>query len=834
MTGGGLSGDAADALDLLIAALRPPLEFIARAEPGTAARTVFPAADLARRANELAQSARDDATRRLLADLAADLDQLAAASAAERPAAARACLAKLEPDAVASVLRPARRPAGRAPAAATATAPVYRPWTGDLPTAIEALGQPVQFVKGVGPRRAGDLGKMGIYTVEDLLFHLPFRYEDRRRVTAVAHAEVGHSASFVGELVHLEEKMVGRARRRLLQGVLRDETGLLGLVWYNQVAYFSSRYRRGQQVLAYGRVELDAGGSKRLVHPELEAVSSDRAAGVVSVYVRPAPISVKAMRKLVHQAVADVAHLVPSALPPSVAAAAGVCDLQEALAAVHRPGPDADVDALCEMRSPAHRALVFDELFYLQLGLALRRRATEREPGLAMDSDGPLVAGLQRRLPFSLTGAQQRVIDEIAEDMARPHPMHRLVQGDVGSGKTVVALHAALIAVQNGRQAALMAPTELLAEQHHTAITRLVEGMDVRVALLTGERLRRDRAEVYAALERGEIDIAIGTHALIQDPVAMPNLGVGIVDEQHRFGVLQRAALRQIGGGEGAAPDILLMTATPIPRTLSMTIYGDLDVSVLDELPAGRRPIVTHVVHESQRGRVYATVRREVTDGRQAYVVYPLVESSEVLELRDATTMATELARTVFPTFRVGLVHGKMKSEEKEAVMRRFRDGALQILVSTTVVEVGVDVPNATVMVVEHAERFGLSQLHQLRGRVGRGEHQSICLLITSRHAGGGDGDRLAVMRDSCDGFAIAEADLRIRGPGEFLGTRQSGIADFRVANLLRDTDVLVEAREAATAWLDSDPDLTSPESQRLRAVLNSRWARRLGLAEVG
>jgi ATP-dependent DNA helicase RecG len=380
-----------------------------------------------------------------------------------------------------------------------------------------------------------------------------------------------------------------------------------------------------------------------------------------------------------------------------------------------------------------------------------------------------------------------------------------------------------------------MAPTELLAEQHHRAIARLIEGMDVRIELLTGERLRgRERERVYAELAHGGIDIAVGTHALIQESVDMPRLGLGIIDEQHRFGVLQRAAVRGLGVEGKEAPDILLMTATPIPRTLSMSIYGDLEVSLLDELPPGRQPVRTHVAHESERGRVYATVRREVTAGRQAYVVYPLVESSDKLELRDATTMASELARTVFPKFRVGLLHGKMKADEKEGVMRRFRDGDLQILVSTTVVEVGVDVPNATVMVVEHAERFGLSQLHQLRGRVGRGQHPSICLLVSSRQAEPGDGDRLAVMRDSNDGFAIAEADLRLRGPGEFLGTRQSGLPDFRVANLLRDTEVMVAARNAALEWLEIDPDLSSEASARLRAVLKARWSGRLGLAEIG
>lgn len=823
----GGSATAVDALEVFFKALRAPLEFIVKAGPDAAARTTLPAADLAGRALELAGTARDPELAAGLRHLAVDLDTLANSAPGERGTVAARCLRILEHGRVAGLT--GTTGAGKSPAPIS-----YRDWTGDLAASIEALGQSVQFVKGVGPRRADELRRMGLETVEDLLFHLPFRYEDRRRVATIAHAAAGCSTSFIGELVHLEEKTVGRGRRRILEGVVRDETGLLGLTWFNQVAYFRTRFRRGQKVMVYGRVEVDAGGGKRIVHPELDSVSSDRPAGILPVYNKPGNMSVKAMRKVVRQAVAAAADLVPSVLPPQVAAKAGVCDLARALVGVHRPGPDVDADELAEMRSVAHRSLVFDELFYLHLGLALRRRTSEREPGYPMAGEGPLVAALQRRLPFTLTGAQQRVLNEISRDMERSHPMHRLVQGDVGSGKTVVALQAALIAVQNGRQVAFMAPTEILAEQHYAGISELLDDMEVRVQLLTSESLRGQRERVYADLADGTIDIAIGTHALIQQPVTMPNLGLGIVDEQHRFGVKQRAALGTLGTSGGAIPDILLMTATPIPRTLSMTVYGDLDVSLLDELPPGRQPIRTHAVHESERGRAYATVRREVSAGRQAYLVYPLVESSDKLELRDAMTMAKELDRTVFPDFRVGLVHGKMKSDEKEGVMRLFRDGDLDILVSTTVVEVGVDVPNATVMVVEHAERFGLSQLHQLRGRVGRGEHPSVCLLISSRHASSGDGDRLAVMRDTNDGFVIAEADLRIRGPGEFLGTRQSGLPDFRVANLLRDTRVMGEARDAALAWLEIDPDLSSEASVGLRAVLKSRWAGRLGLAGIG
>jgi len=809
----------ADALEELLQALRPALEFVSRAPQAVAGRAHMPAVEMAGRARELLRVVPTPVAS-ALDQLAKILDSYPALEPGRRPAAARECLALID-SATASDSGP-RQPA-----------PEYRPWHGDLNEAQDALARSVQFVKGVGPRRADELRRMGITTVEDLLFHLPFRYEDRRLVIPIARAVAGQSASFLGELVHLEEKIVGRARRRILRGVLKDRSGLMGLVWFNQVAFFRSRFRRGQQVMVYGQVDTEQGGLQ-IVHPDVEAAGGAGAAAIVPIYHKPSGMSVQAMRKIVRQAVDQAADLSPSVLPAEIAAEVGITDLETALRRVHRPPAETDAAELAECRSLAHRSLIFDELFYLQLGLALRRRATTREAGQSMDRDGPLTASLERSLPFAMTAAQQRVLDEIADDMAQPHPMHRLIQGDVGSGKTVVALSAALSAVQSGRQAAFMAPTELLAEQHYRTLRELTGTLEVRIELVTSSTLQRRRDAVYADLESGAIDIAVGTHALIQRAVTMPALGLGIIDEQHRFGVLQRAALRDMVAGGRAAPDILLMTATPIPRTLSMTVYGDLDVSVLDEMPPGRQAVDTHLVHEAERGRVYATVRREVEAGRQAYIVYPLVESSEKLELRDATTMARELSRTVFPKFRVGLVHGKMKADEKESVMRRFRDGALQILVSTTVVEVGVDVPNATVMVIEHAERFGLSQLHQLRGRVGRGGERSLCLLVTTRHAASGDSQRLAVMRETTDGFAIAEADLQLRGPGEFLGTRQSGLPDFRASNLLRDTRLLVAARGAAITWLDNDPELAAPASASIRAVLQARWAGRLGLAEIG
>jgi ATP-dependent DNA helicase RecG len=546
-------------------------------------------------------------------------------------------------------------------------------------------------------------------------------------------------------------------------------------------------------------------------------------------------MTVAAMRKVVHQVATDFVAKVPSAIPAAIAARAAIVDLPSALRHVHMPTPDADVAALNRFATTAHRSLVFDELFFLQIGMLLRRRAMGQEAGTAQAARGHLLEGMRAALPFSLTRAQDRVVNEVLADMQQPYAMQRLVQGDVGSGKTVVALFAALVAIENGRQAAFMAPTELLAEQHFNTLSAWCDAIGVRAVLLTGECRRSERTEILRRLAAAEIDLLVGTHALIQEGVRFNALGLGVIDEQHRFGVLQRAALRQLAenGVQPVVPDMLLMTATPIPRTLALTLYGDLNISVIDELPPGRQPCRTLVVNESERTRVYHLVQRELEAGRQAYIVYPLVEESEKEALRDATTMEKEL-RNVFPNYRLGLVHGRMKSEDKEAVMRSFRAGEIHLLVSTTVIEVGVDVPNATIMVVEHAERFGLSQLHQLRGRVGRGSAQATCVLVAPFHRGEDVHKRLQTMAATVDGFRIAEVDLEIRGPGEFLGTRQSGLPDFRVANLLRDTRLLALARETAESWLDTDPDLSSPESTALRVVLKQRWAGRLGLAGIG
>jgi ATP-dependent DNA helicase RecG len=572
-----------------------------------------------------------------------------------------------------------------------------------------------------------------------------------------------------------------------------------------------------------------------MIHPEIEVLTAEEEeapARIVPVYEKPTEMHPGAMRRIVHAAVAEFADRVPSALPPVVAERQRIIDLPRALRHVHVPLPEADLSALEGARSLAHRSLVFDELFYLQLGLALRRHAAGEAPGRAFPASARLVPALQARLPFRPTAAQERAFAEIAADLARPHPMRRLLQGDVGSGKTLVALLAALTVIEAGAQAALMAPTELLAEQHLETVRPLAEPLGVETVLLTGAVKGRTRRAALAGLAEGRIPLAVGTHALIQEGVTVARLGLAVVDEQHRFGVLQRAALQRQAGTE--AVDVLVMSATPIPRTLALTLYGDLAVSTLDELPPGRTPVATEICRESRRDRVYARVRAEVDAGHQAYIVYPLVEESEKSSLRAATTMVRELASGPLAGLDLGLVHGRMKPDDKDLVMRRFKGGVHQVLVSTTVIEVGIDVPNATAIVVEHAERFGLAQLHQLRGRVGRGRAPGHCWLVVPDWTGEDAWQRLRTLEQSTDGFRIAEADLALRGPGDFLGTRQAGLPDFRVANLVRDTALLRAARDEAVGWLARDPDLSRPESAGLRAVLEHRWRGRLGLVRVG
>lgn len=702
----------------------------------------------------------------------------------------------------------------------------------------EVRGQLVEStsaIRGVGPKRAQELSKFGLETVEDVLWHLPFRYEDRRRLGTTRDLRAGETQTLVVSVRRADEKSVGRSRRRILSVLASDADGGIELIWYHQVRWFSSRMKEGSRWLVYGRVEAGYGSYLRMVHPEVEALAEGEdapTAGLVPVYEKPTAMPPQTMRRIVDAALDEFLGSVPVLLPAGLREEHGLLPLPDALDAVHRPASEVEVEALSEMRSEGHRSIVFEELFLVQLGLLLRKASSEEARGISFDCRGHLADTMIGALPFSLTGAQQRVIGEIASDMGRPNPMHRLVQGDVGSGKTVVAVAAALRAIEAGYQAVLMAPTELLAEQHWKTVQRVAGDLPVRLGYLSGEVGAGARRELLPALAAGEPAFVVGTHALIQEEVRFGQLGLAVIDEQHRFGVMQRAILGRDDEG-GVSPDVLLMTATPIPRTMALSVYGDLDLSTIDELPPGRKPIRTEVLPANRRDRAWERLQSEVAAGRQAYVVFPLIEESENSDLRDATQGAEELSAR-FPELRVALIHGRLPARERESRMREFQAGDWDVLVATTVIEVGIDVPNATLMVIEHAERFGLSQLHQLRGRVGRGDAEASCLLIAEFAQSKEARERLRVMTETGDGLKIAEADLSIRGPGAMLGTRQSGLPDFRVANLLRDQELLHAARRSAAELLSRDPGLVDDEHRSLREGLERLWAGRLGLARVG
>ena len=678
---------------------------------------------------------------------------------------------------------------------------------------------------------------MHLATVEDLLYHLPFRYEDRRELRPLGRLVPGEEATCLAEVAAVGQRRGGRGRT-ILEAVVRDGSGTLALVWFQRTSWFARRLAAGQRVVVHGKVE-PGRGRRQMVHPDVEWLEGAGSVGpgevdglgrIVPVYEKPMGVTVGWMRKVVHAAVDEAVGLVPSVVPEHITRRRGLMAPAAALRLVHQPSPAADVERLSAFCSEAHRSLVFDELFFLALGMLLRRSSVAAEPGLSFRPKGVLEQRFRKRLPFLLTGAQERVSKVVASDMAAPHPMHRLVQGDVGTGKTVLAALAALGAIECGAQAALMTPTEILAEQHLVTLRGWFEPLGLRVDLLTGRLGTRTRRGVLESVADGSTHLLVGTHAVIQEGVRFARLGLGIVDEQHRFGVLQRKAVQ----GLGQNPDTLLLTATPIPRTLAITLYGDLSISFLDERPPGREPIETRVVPERRREAAYADVRAALDAGRQAYLVFPLVEESETSDLRSATAMARDLAIGPLAGYRVALLHGQMKGDEKDAVMRRFQAGDHQALIATTVVEVGIDVANATVMMIDHADQFGLAQLHQLRGRVGRGGGRSLCLLVASGRSGVVGLERLRLLEREIDGRQIAEADLEIRGPGDLLGLRQSGMPDFRVANIVRDLPILEEAREDAVSILANDPTLSTPESANLRATLEQRWRGRLGLASIG
>jgi len=711
-------------------------------------------------------------------------------------------------------------------AAARARILSIAPATGPLAKPLKDIGW------RLNPRLVGALKRKGLHRAGDVLFLLPRCYEDRRQVQRIAQLRPGERGVVLGTVKAAGEIPI-RNRRRYFKAVIADASGSIAATYFQSSPWLKERFPLGKQVILSGEVRASRVG-REMPHPEVEPAddatpSSVHFNRIVPIYPGFERHEQRSFRALAHRIAELYASTIEEPLPESLRRKLGLVSLSDALRWIHFPIETEDLGALNSHQSAAHRRLAFDELFFLQLGVFIRRHGVKIQPGIAFNIGPEVLRKATVALPFELTAAQARVVREICRDMGKPEPMNRLLQGDVGSGKTAVAMLAAAIALQNGYQVALMAPTEILAEQHAQTMGRLLKPLGFRPGLVTAGAAPREKRAVREAVAKGDVRLAVGTHALIEAGVRFSNLGLVIIDEQHRFGVIQRHALMS----KGVRPDVLVMTATPIPRTLAMTLYGDLEVSVIDELPPGRAPIVTRVFIEKQRPRVYEAMAHELRKGGQCYVVHPLVEESEKVDLTDATQGAEQL-QSLFPEHRVGLLHGRLKQEEKDAVMRDFRERKIHILVCTTVVEVGLDVPNASVMVIEGAERFGLSQLHQLRGRVGRGSAASHCLLVAGYAKSKDAADRLSVMEQSSDGFVIAERDLELRGPGEFLGTRQSGLPELAVANLARDAALLSLAREEAREIIGGDPSLSRQEHRGLAKALEERWEGRLALARVG
>jgi ATP-dependent DNA helicase RecG len=697
----------------------------------------------------------------------------------------------------------------------------------------------LMYLKGVGPRRAELLAKRGLRTFEDLLGYLPFRYEDRIHFAKIRDIVPGGVYTIRAQVQSGSLVRYTRSRGAMYHLQVRDETGLLACKFFHG-HYLEKRFKAGQGLVVHGKAELDAmrPGRIEMINPAYEllgdeAADSTEVGRTVPIYEAIGEISPRTMRRIVYQALDKFSGPLADPLPPEILARYKFPSRHAAIQFVHFPPPTESLEALNSFRSPAHLRLIFEEFFFYQLSVAMRKKSAQQQTGIAFRVREPAIReAIKRVLPFKPTGAQKRALAEIAADLERGVPMNRLLQGDVGSGKTIVALEAATIVIENGYQAALMAPTEILAVQHFLAAGKIFARAGYRVELLISGL---KTAEKKAALERvrtGEAKLVVGTHALLEPQVEFNRLGFVIVDEQHRFGVLQRKELME----KGKAPDVLVMTATPIPRTLSLTLYGDLDISVIDEMPPGRVPIVTRVSSDGNLPGVWDFLRREMAAGRQAYVVYPVIEQSKSEEsqrsLKAAIVEFERLRSVIFPNRHVGLLHGRMKSEEKADVMDRFRRHEIDLLVATTVIEVGVDVPNATVMIIEHANRFGLSQLHQLRGRIGRGGDKGTCILIAPKNPGDDAQVRLEAMVRTTNGFEIAETDLKLRGPGEFFGTRQHGELGFHIANPIRDFDLLEMARREALALVE--PPEAGPARQRLLARLPVEWQRRYQLASVG
>ena len=727
----------------------------------------------------------------------------------------------------------------------------------------------VQYVKGIGPKLAELLAAKGIQTLDDLLHYLPFRYEDRLNPRGISELRAGEMATVIAEV---RTSGLFRTRRMpIFQMTAGQGRTRLKCIWFN-ATYLRDRFKPGQIVALYGKVEQDyRGGELQLTQPQFEIIgeaaedgSADSAEQKLAASLeigRIVPIYESAgqgrltsrwFRRIIHTALENLPPDLPDPIPSAVRSHLNLIPPREALQKVHWPDAGESIDDLLSSRTPAHLRLIFEELFFVELGLELKRREQKAQTGIAFQLDDRARAAIKKILPFHPTAAQKRVLKEIASDMEKPFPMRRLLQGDVGSGKTIVAFEAAIIAMENGYQVALMAPTEILAQQHYFSARRILESAGYRVVLLTGSMEDDRKRQTRRHIAQGNAQLVIGTHALIEQKVEFDKLGMVIVDEQHRFGVLQRFKLMKktkddrvvTGAPPGTAeqssaaspePDVLVMTATPIPRTLALTLYGDLDVSVIDEMPPGRTPIITRCVSDERSPEVWDFVRKQAAAGHQTYVVYPVIEENEETELKAAMKMYKELSQKIFPDLRVGVLHGRMEPDLKEQVMRVFQNGEMDILVATTVIEVGVDVANATMMVIEHAERFGLAQLHQLRGRIGRGAAKSYCVLMTGGKVSEDGERRLDAMVRTSDGFQIAELDLELRGPGEFFGTRQAGMPSFQVANLIRDRQLLEAAKREATMVLAGpNSEISQAEIDAALRHMRTRWHKSYGLVEVG
>ncbi len=693
-----------------------------------------------------------------------------------------------------------------------------------------ALEWPVDRAAGIGPKRVTALQNAGVYTIGDLLYYFPRRYLDRSTVTPINRLKPDQEVTVVAKVMQFTVQKGRRSRFVLLVG---DGTGFLHCIWFSRLTWWYKMFKPGEWLALSGKVGFFKG--LQMTHPEFDRLGMSgegelvHTGKIIPLYpsnesLGEAGFDSRGFRRIIHGVLKAYGEQIRESIPETLVGRLGMMSLRQALAAIHFPADYASLQA-------AQMRLKFDELFFMELLVALRRHhQQESTGGIRFEAVGELTRRLVASLPFELTGAQKRVLRQIRADMKSARPMNRLLQGDVGSGKTVVALIAMLIAVENGYQAALMAPTEILAEQHYLTLHALLESLGVEVVLLVGGQGRSEREQILERIATGQARIIVGTHALIQEGVDFQQLGLAVIDEQHRFGVMQRATLRD----KGLNPDVLVMTATPIPRTLTMTVYGDLDVSVIDELPANRKPVRTFWREEQRRSKVYHFLRNKVADGAQAYIVFPLVEESEKSDLKAAVASYKVMCETFFKEFRLGLLHGRMKPAEKEQTMTAFKRHEIQILVSTTVIEVGVDVPNASIMVIEHAERFGLTQLHQLRGRVGRGSRQSYCILISYGAVTEEARTRLNTLVSTTDGFRIAEVDLQLRGPGEFFGTRQHGLPELRLADPSRDVQLLHRARDEAFRLVAEDPQLLSEECLGTRHYFLRNYQERFGLAWVG